>query len=96
MALPSPEHAACLLHAALLEVIYSGREGLTKMPSHDARLKSSVDEAVSPKVWLLTTIGESVMDRVSAPTCPSTMPLLYVMVKDASDPCRDRLHMYRY
>lgn len=58
------------------------------MPSHAARVKSMVDEVVSPSVWLVITMGASVMERVSAPTCPWTIPLLYVIVKDASKPCR--------
>ena len=57
------------------------------MPSHAARVKSMVDEVVSPSVWLVITMGASVMERVSAPTSPWTIPLLYVMVKDASEPC---------
>ena len=61
------------------------------MPSHAARVKSMVDEVVSPSVWLVITMGASVMERVSAPTCPWTMPLLYVIVKDASEPCRNKV-----
>lgn len=65
------------------------------MPSHDARVKSRVDVVVSPKVWFVTTMGESVMDRVSVPTCPCTMPLLYVIVNDASDPCMEEVTLHR-
>ena len=54
----------------------TGHRGLTKMPSQAARVKSRVDAVARPKVWLLITMGPSVMERVSAPTWPSTIPLL--------------------
>lgn len=68
------------------------RRNLTKMPSHDAWVKSRVDAVVSPRVWLVITMGEFVIDRVSAPTFPCTIPLLYVIVKAASDPCTINPH----
>ena len=66
------------------------------MPSHAARVKSMVDEVVSPSVWFVITMGASVMERVSAPTCPWTIPLLYVMVKDASEPCGTNMFLSKF